>query len=124
MPKRIKAGRRAVDDRARAARWVKLYRLAQASPDGRYCLNPHDEVESHAYIDETDPEPLLEALESFVEHGTFAVMHDLEPLILRLEMNALRFDGMTYEVALEQLAKLHKISESTIARRISRPVKS
>jgi hypothetical protein len=125
MARRIKTGRKAgADDRARAARWVKLYRLAQANPDGRYCLNPQDELECQAFIDEADPEPLLLALESFVEHGTFAVMHDLEPLLLRMEMNALQSDGMTYEVAIEHLAKVQKISESSIARRIRRTVKT
>jgi hypothetical protein len=124
MANRVKTGRRATDDRARAARWVELYRLAQASPDGRHCLNPQDEFECQAFIDGADPEPLLLALENFVEHGTFAVMHNLEPLLTRIEMRTLRDGGMTYEDAIAKLAEDHNTSESTITRRVRRTVKT
>ena len=125
MAKRIKTGRRAgADERARAERWVKLYRLAQASPDGRHCLNPQDELECQAFIDEADPEPLLLALESFVQYGTFAILHDLEPLLMRMEKNALRSKGIKSEVTIAQLAEEHNMSESTARRRVKGPVKS
>ena len=124
MANRIKTGRRATDDRARAARWVELYRLAQASPDGRHCLNPQDEYECQAFIDGCDPEPLLQALESFVKHGTFAVMDTFEPLLTRIEMRELRDGGMTYENAIAKLAEEHNTSASTITRRVRRTVKT
>jgi hypothetical protein len=122
---KIKTGRRAsADERARAARLIKLYRLAQASPDGRHCLNPQDESECQAFIDETDPEPLLLALESFVEQGTFAVLHDLEPFLMRMEMKALRATGIKSEATIAQLAEEHNMSDSTARRRVKSPVKS
>ena len=125
MAKRIKTGRRASnDERARAARWVKIYRLAQASPDGRHCLNPQDELECQAFIDETDPEPLLQALEGFVEHGTFAVMQDLEPLLMRMAKNALRSAGMNHEDTIAKLAQEFNTSEPTINRRVRLTVKT
>lgn len=124
MAKRIKTGRRATDDRARAAGWAKQYRLAQASPDGRHCLNPEDELEFQIIADVADLDPLLDALESFAQHGTFALMHDFEPFLMRMELNALRSAGMTYEDAIAKLAEEHNTSESTITRRVRRTVKS
>lgn len=125
MPKRIKTGRRAVDaDRARAAGWAKQYRLAQASPDGRHCLNPEDELEFQIFADVADLDPLLDALDRFAEYGTFELMDDFEPFLMRVEMNRLRSAGMTYEDAIAKLAEQHHTSESTMTRRIRRNVKT
>jgi hypothetical protein len=124
MAKRIKTGRRATDDRARAAGWAKQYRLAQSSPDGRYCINPEDELECQLVADVADLDPLLDALESFAEHGTFALMHDFEPFLMRFEMRELMSAGMTYEAAVAKLAEKHNMSERTVTRRVSRTVKT
>lgn len=125
MAKRIKTGRRAgADDRARAASWAKNYGLAQASPDGRYCLNPEDEPQFQIFADVADLDPLLEALYSFAEHGTFELMHDFEPFLMRFEMKELMSAGMTYEAAAAKLAEKHNMSERTVTRRVSRTVKT
>jgi hypothetical protein len=125
MAIRIKMGRRAgADDRARAAGWAKHYRLAQVSPDGRYCLNPEDESGLQIIIDVADLDPLLAALESFAKHGTFEFLSDIRPFLMRIEMRELMSDGMTYEDAIAKLAEKHNTSESTITRRVRRPVKS
>lgn len=125
MAKRIKTGRRALDDdRARAASWAKQYRLAQDSADGRHCLNPEDELEFQIFADVADLDPLLGALESYAQHGTFELMQDLEPFLMRMEMNALRSAGMTYEDAIAKLAEDHNTSPSTITRRVRRTVKT
>ncbi|MBC7621620.1 MAG: hypothetical protein H7293_22020 [Candidatus Saccharibacteria bacterium] len=124
MARKLKTGRRATDDRARAASWAKNYRLAQASPDGRYCLNPEDASEFQIFFDIADIDPLLQALESFAEHGTFELMHNIEPFVMRMEMRALRSAGMTYEEAIAKLAEKFNTSESTITRRVRRTVKT
>ncbi len=120
MVKKEKIGRRATkEDRARAAKWVELYRLAQASPDGRHCLNPQDELECQAYIDENDPEPLLDALERFVEHGTFVDMRDIDPLLVRIEVSDLRAGGEKYAAAIAAVAEKHHTSDSNINRMLA-----
>lgn len=125
MAKRTKTGRRAgADDRARAASWAKNYGLAQASPDGRYCLNPKDEPQFQIFADVADLDPLLEALYSFAEHGTFALMDDFEPFLMRFEMKELMSAGMSYEDAIAKLAEDHNTSASTITRRVRRTVKT
>ena len=125
MAKRIKTGRRSgPDDRARAAGWAKQYRLAQASPDGCYCLNPEEESEFQIIFDVADLDPLLDALESFAEHGTFELMHDFEPFLMRSEMKVLMSAGMMYEDAVAKLAEKHNMSERTVTRRVSRTVKT
>ena len=125
MARPKKTGRRAVeDDRARAAGWAKLYRRAQASPDGRHCLNPQDEWEFQIIADVADLDPLLDALESFAEHGTFELMHDFQPFLMRIAMDELRSAGMTYEEAIAKLAEDYNTSESTITRRVRRTVKT
>lgn len=125
MVKRIKTGRRAgTDDRARAAGWAKQYRRAQASPDGRYCLNPEDESEFQIIVDVADIDPLLDALESFAKHGTFELMDDFDAFLMRLELKELRSAGMTFEDAAAKLAQKHNKSERTITRIISRTVKT
>ena len=124
MAKRIKTGRRAVDDRARAASWAKRYRLAQVSPDGRYCLNPEDELELQIVADVADLDLLLDALERFAEHGTFELLSDFEPFLMRVKMKELMSAGMTYENAAAKLAEKHNMSERTVTRRVSRTVKT
>lgn len=124
MAKRTKTGRKAnPDDRARAANLARLYRLAQSSLDGRYCLNPEDELEFQIVADVADLDPLLDALESFAEHGTFALMHDIEPFVMRMEFLELRSSGLTYEAAAATLAERKHVSERTITRGV-RTVKS
>ena len=129
MARRITTGRRAAGaDRERAESWVEMYRLAQASPDGRHCLNPEDEWECQTFIDAADPEPLLKALEGFVKNGTFAMIHDdavdVEGMLMRREMKALRAGGIKHDVAIEELAEKHNTSESTITRMVRRTVKA
>lgn len=125
MARRVKTGRKAsIEDRARAAMLVKHYFLALASPDKRYCINPEDGPEFHTFIDGTDVEPLLDALQRFADHGTFAQMDTSEPFFMRLAMRNLRNDGMTYEDAIAKLAEEHNASASTITRMVRRTVKS
>ena len=58
--KKIKTGRLAsAEDRARVQELVTMYRQAQQSPDGRYCVNPDDEPENQSFICKDDPEHLL-----------------------------------------------------------------
>lgn len=125
MARRVKTGRKAaVEDRARAARWVELYFLALASPDKRHCINPEDEPEFQTFIDGTDVEPLLDALQRFSEHGTFALQDNSEPFFVRIDMKALRNGGMNYEDAIAALAEKHNTSASTITRMVRRTVKT
>lgn len=125
MAKRAKTGRRASkEDRARAAGLVASYFRGLSSTDSCYCINPGDEPEFQIFAKEADVESLLVALQSFAEHGTFQLMDDVEPFVMRIEMNALRSAEMTYEDAIAKLAADHNTSESTITRRVRRPVKS
>ncbi len=125
MAKRKKTGRRALDaDRVRAAGLAKLYRRAQSSPDGRHCLNPEDAPEFQIIADVIDLDPLLDALERFAQHGTFALLDNFESFVMRIEMSDLRSAGMTYEEAIVKLSEVHHTSASTITRRVRRTVKT
>ena len=120
-----KTGRRASkEDRARAAGLVASYFRALSSPNSCYCINPEDEPEFQIFIDGTDVEPLLVALQSFAEHGTFALMNDEQPLFMRMEFSALRSEGMRYADAIAALAEKHNTSESNITRMVRRTVKT
>lgn len=125
MARRLKTGRRAsVDERARAAALVSLYRRAQASPGGVYCLNPEDDAGFQIFIKSDDPEHLLEALADFAENGTFELLESMDKCVMRGEMNALRGEGMKYEDAVAFLAEKHNTSESSISRMVRRAVKT
>lgn len=119
--KGIKTGRRAGEyDRQRARELVELYRLAQDSLDGRYCLNPGNEPEDQAFIEYTNPDFLLSALAGFAEHGTFHYIDQLgiRNIELRLEFEALRPTVRNNEEAIEMLANKHNASVRTIERRL------
>ena len=118
-----KTGRRAsTDERAIAGKWVEKYREAQSAPDGRVCLNPDDEHEIQTFIDATDASILIDLLDSFSKHGTFASIDDygVERMRLRSEFNALRADGCTYEEAVGILADRHNCDPRTISRKIQK----
>lgn len=125
MAKKEKTGRRASkEDRARAAGLVASYFRGRSSPDSSYCINPEDEPELQMFGAVTDVETLIDALQSFAEHGTFALMSDIEPFLMRIEMSKLRSSGMTYEEAIAKLAEDYYTSSSTITRRVRRTVKT
>ncbi|WP_210545207.1 hypothetical protein [Rhodoferax sp. PAMC 29310] len=125
MAKSAKTGRRASkEDRARAAGLVTSYFRGLSSLDGRHCINPEDGPEFQVFDYGTDVETLLVALQSFAEHGTFALMSDIEPFLMRLEMNELRSAGTTYEDAVAKLAVKHNMSDSTAGLRVKRNVKT
>ena len=120
-----KTGRKAFkEDRARAASLVASYFRALASPDSCYCINPEDETEYQIFVDGTDVEPLLVALQSFADHGTFALMNDAQPFFMRAEFSELRNKGMRYADAIAALAEKHNKSESNITRMVRRTVKT
>ena len=106
-----------------ARQWVDLYRQAEQSPGGRYCLNPDDEPEIQAWIDATDPIPLLALLENFSEHGTFEHVGELfdsiRLLILRHEFREERRAGETYESTVKKLADKYKLEARTIERKVA-----
>jgi len=125
MARTIKTGRRASnEERAHAACLVATYFRALSSPDSCYCMNPEDEPEFQIFIDGTDVEPLLVALQNFAEHGTFALMSDGQPFFMRMEFSALRTEGMRYADAIAALAEKHNTSESTITRMVRNNVKT
>ena len=125
MAKIEKVGRRASkEDRARAAGLVASYYRALSSPGSCYCMNPENEPEFQIFIDGTDVEPLLVALQDFAEHGTFALMDDGQPFFMRLEFSELRAKRMSYAKAIAALAEKHNMSESTITRMVRRTVKT
>jgi hypothetical protein len=120
-----KIGRRAsTEDRARAAGLVTSYFRTQSSPDSFYCINPEDEPEFQVFDHGTDVETLIVALQSFAEHGTFALMGDGQPFFMRMEFSALRTEGMRYADAIAALAEKHNTSESTITRMVRNNVKT
>lgn len=121
MVRKPNTGRRAGEDyRARAVEWVELYRLAQASPDGRHCLNPEDDYEEQTFIYGDDPGPLLQALGGFARHGTFEFIdsYGIAEMLMRHELKTLRAGGLTYQNAILALAEKHHKSESTIGRMV------
>ena len=125
MARRTKIGRRASpEERDRVATLINHYYRAQSSPDRRFCLNPEDESEFQIWFSADDDEWLIEALQSFVQHGTFELVDNSEPFFMRIEIWTLRNGGMTYEDAIAALAEKHNASASTITRLVSRTVKT
>ena len=121
----ITTGRKAPkEDRARAAGLVASYFRGLSSPDSRYCINPEDEPEFQIFVEEADVDSLLVALQSFAEHGTFALMSDIKPFVMRFEMSELLGAGMTTESAIAQLSEKHNMSFTSARRRVKRKVKT
>lgn len=106
-------------DRERALQWAGLYRLAQKSPEGRYCVNPESCFEEQAFIYADDVSFLVSLLENFSKHGTFATIDDMgiDGLIMRQKLEALRI-GETRLNAVADLSIEYGVSESTISRRV------
>lgn len=106
-----KTGRRASpEERARAQELVDLYLLAEASPDGRHCLNPESPPEKQEFFC-ANVEELLIALEGFAKHGTFECVEAIEFDILDIHfaVKDLRENGLTREEAVATVAeKCHK----------------
>ena len=121
----IKTGRRAEEPhREMARRLVAVYRRALASPDGRLCLNPDDDLSEQIFIDALNPNLLIWALENFAQHGTF---HFIDQVIsqniddaqhLRDEFDGLRSKDFTYESAVETLVRSRGMSKSNVERKI------
>jgi len=125
MAKIKNIGRRASkEDRAYAAHLVSSYYRTLSSPDSCYCINPEDEPELQQFDYGTDVETLLVALLDFAKHGTFALMDDGQPFLMRINFRALRAEGKSYEKAIATLAEKHNKSESTITRMVRRTVKT
>ena len=123
----IKTGRRAEEPhREMARRLVAVYRRALASPDGRLCLNPDDDLSEQIFIDALNPNLLIWALENFAQHGTFHFIDQIfskkidDELDLRKEFDGLRSEGFTYESAVETLVQSRGMSKSNIERKIKR----
>ena len=104
-----KTGRRAIEEeRARARKWVELYRLAEQAPDGRYCVNPEALPENQTLIDAKDPELLLQVLLGFAEHGTFQAVDlngNARRIVIRAELEQLRQAGVGYDDRLAEIAE-------------------
>ncbi len=123
----IKTGRRAGKiDREMARRLVAVYRRARASPDGRLCLNPDDDLSEQTFIGALNPNLLIWALENFAQHGTFHFIDQViskkidDELDLRKEFDGLRSKDYTYESAVETLVQSRGMSKSNIERKIKR----
>ncbi len=118
-----KTGRRANENERKHAReWVSFYRMAQAEPGGRLCLNPEDPPDEQTWIDGNDPEYLLRMLEDFSEHGTFepvgVLATSIQLLPLRMEYKRARASGKTHEKAVQALADCYNLSTRTIERKL------
>jgi len=121
MAIRVKTGRRASDSERQLARqWAECYRLAQAAPDKRYCLNPEDEEECQTFIYADDPGPLLAVLESFAKHGSFASIDTMgiPEMLIREELAELRQSGKRREDAILDLSEKYHRSPRTIERMV------
>ena len=105
-----------------AREWVDLYRQAQQAPGGRLCLNPDDEPENQAWIDATDPGPLLSMLERFAEHGTFEqtgeLFDSIRLLPMRHEYREARQARETHESIVQKLADEYGLTPRTIERKV------
>ena len=110
------------DERARALELVTMYRLAQQSPDGRFCINPADDPIEQSFICKDDPEHLLYMLEQFAEHGTFGVTDTsvADRLVLRLQKKHLQAGGLSYYDAVAELADKRGVSSRSIERAMAK----
>ena len=114
-----KTGRRASEqERACARKWVELYRLAEQSPDGRYCVNPEALPENRDFIEANDPELLLQALTGFAEHGTFQAIDPLNfrRLVIRAKLEQLSQAGEKYGDRIAEVADEYGRSTREIER--------
>jgi hypothetical protein len=117
-----KTGRRASPEEcAHARKWVELYRLAEQSQDGRYCVNPEAPHEERCFICADDPEPLLLALLGFAENGTFQAKDTIgiQRLIVRAEIGHLRNQGKNYGDTIAIMAERRHCSTRKIERMAS-----
>lgn len=122
--KQIKTGRRASQfERHTAQIWVDLYRMAQAQPGGRFCVNPEDEPETQTWIDGNDPKHLLLMLDNFAKHGTFNLVGEtyeaIKLLPARMKFKNLRAAGSSYEDAVATLSIEYNVSTRTMERWLS-----
>jgi hypothetical protein len=121
-----KTGRRASpEERALAGKIVSLYRLAEESPNGKYCINPESSPEDHEFF-WANAEELLALLEGFAEHGTFEFIDQIEFDILDIHhaVKDLRDKGLTRENAVAIVAEKHHKSCRQIERELARASKS
>lgn len=124
MPRAPKVNRTASEPlRSQARALVDLYKMAEASPDHRYCVNPDDAPDERDYLDFNDPRLLLSALECFAEHGHFndPFARSVFQLVVRGDFDVLRSQGMTYERSVEALSTKHARSTSAIERLVKQP---
>lgn len=121
-----KTGRRAsAEERECARKWVERYRRAEQSPDGRYCVNPEAPHEEQYFICADDPEPLLQALSSFAEHGTLQAIDFRDNgrrLVIRAELEQLRQAGVAYDDRIATVAEKYRRSTREIQRWATVPV--
>jgi hypothetical protein len=114
-----KTGRHASEhDKELAQRWVDVYREAAASPQERICLNPEENKEHHQFLNYSDPEPLLKALEAFAKHGTFEFVDEvgISKFMFFQDYKSLIADGKNSTQAIEVLADKYAKEPRTIQR--------
>lgn len=106
------------DERKLAAMRLEMYRAALASPDGRYCLNPEDQMDERTYMHADKVlDYLLRDLQNVVDHGTFHDAHiDVNGMAVRDRVGQLRAHDLSYEKAVAQAAAEFSTSERTIRR--------
>lgn len=120
-----KTGRRASpEERALAGEIVSLYRLAEESPNGTYCINPESPPEDHEFF-YANADQLLSLLENFAEHGTFEFIDQIEFDILDIHhaVRNLRDKGSTRENAVANVAEKYHKSCRQIERELERASK-
>lgn len=102
-----------------------MYKKAAELPNGLLCLNPEEPPGERIYFDANDPADALDALEKFVEYGTFAPvgLDRTWHLVLNLDFDELREAGQTYEDAVLELAHRYHHDTRTIERWLAKPMK-
>jgi hypothetical protein len=119
-----KTGRLASTDEQEIARqWVRLYRKAELSSDGKICLNPDAKPEIQEWFDSKNPEPLLKMLENFVAYGTFKDVGEetaaRERFMFYVRYRFARQNGESHATVVEKMAEEWGLSEKTIERHLA-----
>lgn len=119
-----KTGRLAsTDEREIARQWVRLYREAQISPDGKICLNPEAKPAIQNWFDSKNPEPLLQMLENFATYGTFKDVGEetaaRERFMFFVHYQFARQRGESHTSIIRKLAEDLGLTEKTIERQIN-----
>ncbi|MDM5181632.1 hypothetical protein PO883_31115 [Massilia sp. DJPM01] len=122
MLSKKKAGRLpSMETRKPVGEFAAFCRAALDSPKGYTCFNPGDDEETQVYLHADNVANLaVRALEMFAQQGShFHRDGEIDRLMARTDVNALRKNGESFEAAVKCVAAKWGVSDRTLSRMIA-----